>query len=57
MGCGLRSNSGPGGRDEGAATDFVCWAQSNHGPKWGKEKENEKGSFLFSEIIFVKGII
>jgi hypothetical protein len=40
MGCGLRSNSGPGGRDEGAATDFVCWAQSNHGPKWGKEKEN-----------------
>jgi hypothetical protein len=47
----------PGGRDKGAATDFVCWAESSHEPKMGKGKEKGKGFFLFSENIFVKEII
>jgi hypothetical protein len=57
MGCGLRSNSGPGGRDEEVATDFVCWAESSHGPKMGKGKGKRKKFILFSKNIFVKGII
>jgi hypothetical protein len=43
---------------KGAATDFVCWAESSHGPK--REKEMKKGKsffFLFPGNIFVKEII
>jgi hypothetical protein len=41
-------------KDEGAATDFVCWAENSHRPKREKGKEF---LFLLSENISVKEII
>jgi hypothetical protein len=37
-----------GGRDKGAATNFVCWAESSHGLKMGKGK-GKRLLFVFRE--------
>jgi hypothetical protein len=34
-------------RVKGAAIDFVCWAESSHGPKRKKEMKKEKSFFFF----------
>jgi hypothetical protein len=36
---------------KGAATDFVCWAESSHGPK--REKEMKKGKSFFFFFYFL----
>jgi hypothetical protein len=48
----LRGSWRPGGRDNGPETDFVCWAESSHGPKMGKGKgkKRKKASFYFQRI-------
>jgi hypothetical protein len=46
VGCSLLGSSELGWRIKGAATDFVCWADSSHGPKMGKGKGKRK-RFLF----------
>jgi hypothetical protein len=32
---------------KGAATDFVCWAESSHGPKRRKENKKQMIFFIF----------
>jgi hypothetical protein len=37
-------------KDEGAATDFVCWAENSHRPKREKEIKRKRVSFYYQRI-------
>jgi hypothetical protein len=46
LGCSRLRLERLGRRIKGAATDFVCWADSSHGPKMWKRK-GKRNRFLF----------